>query len=288
MKINFITVIPISSTYNNTLMNQTHVELSLIIIIIYNYTLLYLMLNNSIYYFLIANQTTQKEIVSITDNSESGNTISDFNTIVSKAKEILHSNEIQNKSKRNRMSLENHNIYYIITQSNTFYLATVRKNSFYSEQEHLMFELFEDIDNQMIYKLVDKNGELTIVGRQNLKFLIEKYQDMKNESSTLKGPLGLPLTTNDNEPKSKILEVNSHINDITSGMKESVKNMISNVNEMQDLDNKSSRIKDTSFKFHQESVNLERKIQWQNYKMKILIGIVIASVIGFILYIILK
>lgn len=247
------------------------------------------MSNNSIYYFLIANQTTQKEIVSITDNSGSGNTISDFNNIVSKAKEILHSNEIQNKSKRNRMSLENHKIYYIITQSNTFYLAAVRKNSFYCEQELLIFELFEDIDNQMIYKLVDKNGELTMVGRQNLKFLIEKYQDMKkDDSSILKGPFGISIETNESEPKSKILEVNSHINDITSGMKESVKNMISNVNEMQDLDNKSARIKDTSFKFHQESVNLERKIQWQNYKMKIIIGIVIALVIGIILYFIFK
>ena len=46
----------------------------------------------------------------------------------------------------------------------------------------------EDIDHQGIKKLVDRNGELTNVGKQNLKFSIEKY----TESNKIK------LSTNSN------------------------------------------------------------------------------------------
>ena len=46
----------------------------------------------SIYYFLIANQATGKEIGTFLDNSDSKNNINDFNQIISKSKELLHSN----------------------------------------------------------------------------------------------------------------------------------------------------------------------------------------------------
>ena len=46
--------------------------------------------NSSVYYSLIANMHTQKEIGTFVDNSVNGNTISDFNNIVGKSKEILH------------------------------------------------------------------------------------------------------------------------------------------------------------------------------------------------------
>ena len=129
----------------------------------------------SIYYFLIANQVTQKAIGTFVDNSATGNSINDFNIIVEKSKEILHSSELnQNKNRRNRLMLQNYNIYYIVTNSNILYLAAVKKNSIYCEKESLIFELIEDIDHQGIKKLVDKNGELTNVGRQNLKFSIKK------------------------------------------------------------------------------------------------------------------
>ena len=45
-------------------------------------------------------------------------------------------------------------------------------------------------------------------------------------------------------------------------MKANVQNMISNVNEMQDLDSKSSRIKDVSLEFKKNSIELEQKAKW--------------------------
>ena len=251
--------------------------------------------NSSIYYFLIANMHTQKEIGTFVDNSVNGNTITDFNNIVGKSKEILHSKEIlQSFNRRNRMILENHNIYYIVTNTNTFYLAAVRKDSKYCENENLVFELIEDIEHQGIKKLVDKNGELTNVGRQNLKFSIEKYQETNRSRLGSSGNMTIFDTTNSislterNDQISKISSLNSQIGEIKNEMKQNVQNMISNVGEMQDLDSKSARIKDTSLEFRNNSLDLEKKAKWSQYKMKIIIITTILIVVGFILFLIFK
>ena len=242
----------------------------------------------SVYYFLIANQATQKEIGSFVDNSATGASINDFNKIVEKSKELLHSEELnQNKNRRNRLMLDNYNIYYIVTNTNIFYLAAVNKNSIYCEQESLIFELIEDIDHQGIKKLVDKNGELTNVGRQNLKFSIEKYQETKKTKISSPNSSIYDTTGNERqEPVSKIQSLSSEIGEIKNTMKANVQNMISNVNEMQDLDSKSSRIKDVSLEFKKNSIELEQKAKWNKYKMKIIIGLTILLVLGFIIFLI--
>ena len=155
----------------------------------------------SIYYFLIANQDTQKEIGNFLDNSDINNNINDFNDIVLKSRELLKSDNSSIKGKKNKLSLENHNIYYMITNSDYFYLAAVRKNSQYCKKENLLFELMEDIDHQGIKKLVDKNGELTNVGKQNLKFSIEKYQESNLSKLTNKNNL-FDLILHSNEEQS--------------------------------------------------------------------------------------
>lgn len=142
----------------------------------------------SIYYFLIANPFTQKEIGTFVDNSETGNSISDFNKIVEKSKEIflqICSNSEQLNHQRNYIIIDKFTLYYTIISSSlnggnnhknsTFYLTAVKSNNI--NLEHLVFELIQDIDHQGIKKLVDKHGELTYVGRKNLKFSIEKYQE---------------------------------------------------------------------------------------------------------------
>ena len=245
------------------------------------------MSNPTIYYFLIANNITKKEIGNFVDNSDNLNNINDFNNIVSHSKDLLYKIDNSNKNKKNRMNLENHNIYYIVTNSDTFYLAAVRKNSLYCKQENLIFELIEDIDHQGIKKLVDKNGELTNVGRQNLKFSIEKYQEINKNKlfDSKETTYGNDILT---QQPSKISILNENIKEIRSDMKMSVQNIITNVNEMQDLDNKSSRIKDSSYKFIQESANLERKLKWQNLKFKIILGCIGLTFLGIIIYFIIK
>ena len=59
------------------------------------------MSNATIYYFLIANNISKKEIGNFVDNSDNLNNINDFNNIVSHAKDLLYKIESTNKNKKN-------------------------------------------------------------------------------------------------------------------------------------------------------------------------------------------
>ena len=242
----------------------------------------------SIYYFLIANQDTQKEIGNFLDNSDINNNINDFNNIVLKSRELLKSDNSSIKGKKNKLSLENHNIYYMITNSDYFYLAAVRKNSQYCKKENLIFELMEDIDHQGIKKLVDKNGELTNVGKQNLKFSIEKYQESNLSKLTTKNSLFDIILNQSDDQLNKISMVNSQMNDIKKDVKSSIKNIINNVGEMQELENKSSKIKEQSMKFQKDSYNFERHIKFKKLRNKIIVGVVVIIILIIIIYLIAK
>ena len=153
-------------------------------------------------------------------------------------------------------------IFYSITSSGTFYLSVASVQSIYMDQNNLMFELFEDIEHQGIKKLIDKNGNLTRVGNQNLKFSIEQNNNkMKGQNMD-----------EENKDSNKIVILNNQINDINNDVKNSVKNMIVSVNEMKYLDNKSSELKDISDSFRQGSYDIERKIRNRNLLMKIVFG----------------
>ena len=176
----------------------------------------------------------------------------------------------------------------MITTSDFFYLAAVRKNSQYCKKENLIFELMEDIDHQGIKKLVDKNGELTNVGKQNLKFSIEKYQESNLSKLTTKNSLFDIILNQSDDQLNKISMVNSQINDIKKDVKSSVKNIINNVGEMQELENKSSKIKEQSMKFQKDSYNFERHIKLKKLRNKIIVGVVVIIILIIIIYLIAK
>jgi hypothetical protein len=236
----------------------------------------------SIYYFLIANQETQKEIGNFLDNSDINNNINDFNDIVLKSRELLKSDNSSIKGKKNKLSLENHNIYYMITNSDYFYLAAVRKNSQYCKKENLIFELMEDIDHQGIKKLVDKNGELTNVGKQNLKFSIEKYQESNLSKLTNKNSL-FDLILHSNEEQSiKNNFGNSQLNKSKNDVKSNQNN---NIGENQGL-NKNSKRKDKKIKIRKNSYKIIEQIKNLKLRNLIIIGIIIFIIICIIIYLI--
>ena len=133
--------------------------------------------SSSVYYFMMGNYYTHKKIGTYLDNNIND---SDFENIKFKCDEIFnHSSEEQSKRKKNKEEIQKYLLFYTFTNSGTFYLAVISKNSLYSKNENLVYELFEDVENRGIKKLVEKNGELSNVGRQNLKFCIEQDQEKK-------------------------------------------------------------------------------------------------------------
>ena len=230
-------------------------------------------LNTQIFYFLIGDYYNKSELghYLCEDNCLSED---DKNYIISQAENMYHNFAEKDIGSKDYIILDNnhYSIFYSVTSSGTFYIAVTSIHSIYTDQNNLMYELFEDIEHQGIKKLIDKDGKLTRVGNQNLKFTIEQNNNkMKGQN-----------TEEENKDSNKIVDLNSQINDINNDLKNSVKNMIVSVNEMKYLDNKSSEIKDISDKFQQGSYDIERRIRNRNLLMKIgfgflgLIGIYIA------------
>ena len=241
-----------------------------------------------LYYFMIGDFNTHKEIGNITDNSNNYYSIDDHNSVISNSKELfLHSSEENIKNKKNLLTIEKFKIYFTLKNNGTFYLACIKKDELNDKKldkkkEKIIFDLIDDVDNQNIKKLVNKNGELTNVGKQNLKFLIEKKDkemvEEKEEDFTSN------LFESSDKSINKISFLNTQLNDIQNDMKLSVKKMITNVNEMKDLDTKSAQIKDTSFKYQQDAAHLERKLKCRKYLMKGTFFALLSLIVLYILY----
>lgn len=176
-------------------------------------------------------------------------------------------------------------LYFSITSSDILYLTFVEILSFYFEnmKDSSIYELFELIDGQGIKKNVDKSGKLTLVGQQNLKFSIEKYQNTYFSNSGGGGGL-IEGDPHDN----KIAVINSQINDVKNDMAVNVKNMISNAQAMNEIEGKSVKIKDTSFEFSKNSRALEGKMRKNMIRNRIILVVAVACVIGLIIYLIVK
>ena len=236
---------------------------------------------------MIGDFSSHKEIGSITDNSDDKYSIEDYNSVIMKSKEIfVKSSEEDIKNKKNLFSIEKFQIYFTLKNNGTFYLACIKiiesdEEKMKKKKEKLIFDLIDDVDYQNVKKLVTKNGELTNVGKQNLKFTIEKKEkELVEETDN-----SHDLENNKSESSiNKISFLNNQINDIQKDVKLSVKSMLNNVNDMQEIDRKSEQIKDTSYKFKQDAANLERKLRCRKYMMKSIFYGLLSLPVLFVLY----
>ena len=240
---------------------------------------------SSVYYFMIGDYLKHKEIGTYVDTNIDNN---DFKIILSKVDDIFYKiTENQSKKKKNKIELEKYIIFYTFTNANIFYLAVVLKGSLYSQQQNLVYELFEDVENRGIKKLINESGELTLVGKQNLKFCIELDQET-NRKNNEKNSGSNYLNKKNEKDMAKFSLINNELNDIQDDVKESMKNILTNVNDMQDLDDKSAKIKDISEKFQKDSYMLEKKLRKRKCIHRILLICFLMMILGVIFYFIFK
>ena len=120
-------------------------------------------------------------------------------------------------------------IFYILINSNAFYLSAVTKDFESIFREDDIFELFSDIENQGIKKLTDKNGELSKIGRKNLQFSIEQNTQRTNKKSN---SLLNFFKINDNNDNLRIISLlSTHINESHNDVKEERKKFLENEGE---------------------------------------------------------
>ena len=156
---------------------------------------------------------------------------------------------------RNKIEGSNGNYYFTITAPNIFYLVHTE----HSYPERHVFAFVDQLNKDNIPLLINEKGELNSAGKQSLKNVVEKYQDVNNLSN--------------------ISRLESDVRDIKLEMNQNIKKMVSNVEDTKNLDSKAGKIKDNADLFKKDAKKLERMTWWQNCKLTIIIGVIVVSVI---------
>lgn len=207
-------------------------------------------MNSNIKYVLMGNVSNQ---TIITEHIVIKNT-----QIQTEAKQIFErvSKAAEKKTEeRNKIQSNNGNYYFTITAPNIFYLVHTEHN--YPERH--VFAFIEQLNKDNIPLLINEKGELNSAGKQTMKNLVEKYQDVNNLSN--------------------ISQLESDVNDIKIEMNHNIKRMVSNVEDTNNLEKKAGLIKDNAELFKKDAKKLERMTWCQNCKWTIIIVIVVIAVI---------
>ena len=114
----------------------------------------------------------------------------------------------------------------------------------------------------------DETGELNPSGRQALKELVNKYQDIKSIN--------------------KIAEIQGSVDLLKVDMKKNITKMVESVDNVNELQNKSEQLKLESQNYKDSSVEIRKLTWWQNCKLwVIIIGIVLLIILIIVLIVVL-
>ena len=244
----------------------------------------------SILYLCIVDQNNQSIIGSYNPVEMDNSSLKKL--IENKTNEIINKLKVENGPEKNVINFQSLSdkkidIYYSLINKGILYIVFVEVLSIYLEifKEDSIFELIEQIDTQGIKLNTDNTGKLSNVGKQNLKFAVEKYQNTffsKNDKQA--SPSLIEEAPQDN----RIAVINEQIKGVSNDMKINVKNMMTNINDINEIEGKSVSIKDTSFQFRRDSLALERKMRNSVWRNRIILTLVVIFLLVIIIYFIAK
>ena len=207
-------------------------------------------------YFLIGDIDTSKIITEYSTNlissKEKKNAIQIF-------KRICKSNE-RRYEENNIITAKDNKYYFSLFQPSTVFISYALN----SYPQTLIFELFEEIKKSNILTLInEETKELNPNGRQDLKQMIEKYQE--------------------NEKLKRFEEIKKDIDDVKIEIKKSVNNMLDNVESVENLEERINELNEET-KEYMNNVEYDKKITWwQNAKFRI----IALSIVIFIIVVVL-
>ena len=208
-------------------------------------------------YFLIGDIDTSKIITEYSTNlissKEKKNAIQIF-------KRICKSNE-RRYEENNIITAKDNKYYFSLFQPSTVFISYALN----SYPQTLIFELFEEIRKSNILTLInEETKELNPNGRQDLKQMIEKYQE--------------------NEKLKKFEEIKKDIDDVKIEIKKSVNNMLDNVESVENLEERINELNEET-KEYMNNVEDDKKITWwQNAKFRIIALSIVIFIIVVVLW----
>ena len=208
-------------------------------------------------YVLIGDSTTLKIITEFSTGNPTQKTKKEINRIFNKLAKLPN----KKYDDRNKITSKDENYYFMNVKPN--YLFIILVNNQYPER--YAFELIAKIMEENIPTMInDETGELNPSGRQALKELVNKYQDIKSIN--------------------KIAEIQSGVDSLKVDMKKNITKMVESVDNVNELQNKSEQLKLETEDYKKTSVEIRKLTWWQNCKLwAIIAGIVILLVLIIVL-----
>ena len=206
----------------------------------------------NIKYLLLADITTGKQITEYSNTSCS----KESKKIAGQIIEKVMKNPMKSDERSKIASKKNEIYYFVINQENI--LSLVLADEKY--QERLVFQLIDNIkDDNILLMVNDETKELNPQGRQALKTLIEKYQDLNNVD--------------------KIASINDDVREIQDVMKKNIQKQVQSMEDVENLEKKSSQLKLVSSEYANTANEIKRVTWWQNTKLLIIICVIILAII---------
>ena len=212
-------------------------------------------------YVLIGDSATAKIITEFSSGNIDPKKKKEMNRIFNKLAKLPN----KKYDERNKITSKDENYYFMNVKPN--YLFIVLVNNQYPER--YAFELIAKIMEENIPTMInDETGELNPSGRQALKELVNKYQDIKSIN--------------------KIAEIQSGVDSLKVDMKKNITKMVESVDNVNELQNKSEQLKLETEDYKKNSVEIRKITWWQNCKLwAIIIGIVLLIVLIIVLVVVL-
>ena len=211
-------------------------------------------------YVLIGDSSTTKIITEFTSGNVEGKTKKEINRIFNKLAKLPN----KKYDERNKINSKDENYYFINIKPNLLFI--ILANNQYPER--YVFELINKIIEDNIPNMInDETRELNPSGRQALKELVNKYQDIKNIN--------------------KIAEIQQDVDSLKVDMKKNINKMVESVEDVNNLQNVSEQLKLESEDYKKNAKELKKITCWQNYKLLIIIILIVLAIIGIIVGIVL-
>ena len=200
----------------------------------------------------------------------------DLKFLYKKSKEIFDNKIILNTTKENEFNeiIENkYKFIYILKNINYVYIITI-KNSNNIETAKNFIELL--LENNIYLLINDKNSMLNEIGKNELKKIFIDFN---------KNNINYRTTTNNS---SKLDEIGNEINEAKNIMKNNIKNMVDNINDINNLEEKSIEISNSSDLFRKSTNKIKLNAICENLKFKIIFIIIIIFLLIIFFYSIFK
>ena len=208
-------------------------------------------------YLLIGDSSTNKIITEFTAGNAQSKTKKEINQIFNK----LCKSTNKKLDERNKITSKDENYYFTFTRPDLIFIILAQNDY----PERYIFELIQKINEENIPTMVnDETRELNPSGRQALKQLIDVYQDPKNMN--------------------RLSDIQSDVDSIKVDMKQNINKMVENVEDVNDLQNKSEALKMETSDYKKNAVEIKQITWWQNFKLYLIIGGVVLLLILLIIW----